>query len=66
MLFELLAAILKNVYGREVNNQVHHGICPNACRFCRLNPVSIKNMRSIESLPVDSVARIELASIADD
>ena len=30
VLFELLAAILKRVYGREVSNQVHHGICPNA------------------------------------
>ena len=30
VLFELLAAILKRVYGHEVNNQVPHGIYPNA------------------------------------
>ena len=30
MSFELLAATLKRVYGREVNNQVLHGICTNA------------------------------------
>ena len=30
VLFELLAATLKRVHGREVNNQVLHGICPNA------------------------------------
>ena len=28
MLFELLATTLKSVHGREVNNQVLHGICP--------------------------------------
>ena len=30
VLVELLAATLKSVYGRDVNNQVLHGICPNA------------------------------------
>ena len=30
VLFELLAAILKRVYGREVSNQVHHGMCSDA------------------------------------
>ena len=28
--FKLLAVILKRVYGREVNNQVLHGMCPKA------------------------------------
>ena len=65
MSFELLPAILKRVYEREVNNQVPHGICPNASVasiVCTRFPLKICDRLMV----IVSVARIELESISDD